>query len=147
MSNDAKPSANPATATRNTTTTFSAGRDNKGAFAVGKGATATNISTEAPPANPGIDLAAVLDAIRVQLAQIPEVDPKALTRLDEAKTEAAKPAPEPEEVTSLVEQATRYATKAASFAAAAEKLGPLVKQVWEWAGAALPDWASAVGLQ
>ena len=87
-----------------------------------------------------------MQALRAQLAQIPGIESKALTRLDEAQEEAAKAEPEAGEITSLVDQATRYATKAAGFAGAIEQLAPHLKRVWDWAGTALPDWASALGL-
>ena len=93
-----------------------------------------------------IDIVGTLQALRTHLAQIPGIEPKALTRLDEAEEEAAKAEPETGEITLLVDQATRYATKAAGFAGAIEQLAPHLKRVWDWAGTALPDWASALGL-
>ena len=94
-----------------------------------------------------IDITETLRALRVLFAQIPDIEPKALTRLDEAKDEAAKAETQPTEITSLVEQATGYATKAAGFAGAVEQLAPYLKSVWDWAGGALPNSLSALGLR
>jgi hypothetical protein len=145
MSNDRQPPQKPDGTPNPTSVSFSAGRDNKGAFAIGNYATATATLTETVTPDQGIDITATLEALRVQLAQIAGVDTKALTRLDEAKEEAAKDDAEPAEITTLVDQATRYATKAAGFAAAAGQVAPLAKQVWNWAGTALPDWIAALG--
>jgi hypothetical protein len=93
------------------------------------------------------DIAATLEALHAQFTQIPGIEQKALTRLGEAKDEAAKAEPVPSEITALVDQATRYATTAAGFAGAVEQLAPHLKRVWDWAGAALPDWVSTVGLR
>ena len=47
---------------------------------------------------------------------------------------------------SLVEQATKYATGAAGFAATVEKLAPHLRQVGEWAGTAWDAWAPTLGI-
>ncbi len=126
---------------------FKAGRDMKGAFAVGHGASASATMTETGAPDSSIDIGKTLQALRVQLAQIPGIEPKALKRLDEALEAVAKAEPEAGEITLLVDQATRYATKAAGFAGAIEQLTPHLKHVWHWAGVALPDWAAAIGLR
>lgn len=146
---DAKPPAVPETAAGlpRVAVTFHAGRHNNGAFAVGTHATATAIISEMAPGNPVIDIAQTLQTLRAAFGEIPGVEVKALTRLEEASQEAAKPAPEAKEITTLVDQATRYATKAAGFASAVDKLAPHLKRVWDWAGSALPEWAASLGLR
>ena len=65
------------------------------AAATGDHATATASYATQPVPDGAIDLAAELRAVREQLAKIPDMDPKALTRLDEAQTEASAPEPGP----------------------------------------------------
>jgi hypothetical protein len=126
--------------------TFNAGRDNKGAFATGDfaRATATLSETTAPDAN--VNISAALAALREVLAGVPGIEAKALTRLDEARDEAAKPKPKRDEVKNLVAQATRYARDAAGFAEASEKLKPHLQQVAAWLGSTWQSWAPALGL-
>jgi hypothetical protein len=126
--------------------TFNAGRNIQGAFATGQRATATATFIE-PASASAVDISATLEAVRNCLAGVPGIEPRALTRLVEAKEEAAKPSPVSAEITSLVGQAIQYGTKAAGFADAVEQLAPLVRSVWGWAGEALPEWASRLGLQ
>lgn len=126
--------------------TFTAGRDNKGAFATGKRATATATITETVAPDPTIDIVAVLAALQGTLARLPGVDPKALTRIEEARAEAARREPKREEVKSLVAQATQYAKDAAGFTEAAAKLKPHLQQVAAWAGSTWQAWAPTLGL-
>jgi hypothetical protein len=126
--------------------TFTAGRDNKGAFATGERATATATITETVAPDPNVNIAAALAALRDILASVPGIETKALTRLDEARQEAARPAPKREEVKSLVAQAAGYARDATGFAEAAEKLKPHLQQVAAWLGSTWQSWAPALGL-
>lgn len=125
---------------------FIAGRDNKGAFATGRGSTATATITETVAPDSNVDILAVLAALRDTLAHTPGVERKALTRIEEAKEEAAKPEPKREEVKSLVAQATQYAKDAAGFSDAVEKLKPHLVQIAAWTGSAWQVWARALGL-
>jgi hypothetical protein len=134
----AKPSSSGAT--------FKAGGNIIGAFATGtkSKASATFIATVPDQT---VDIVEALEALHAELARIPNIEPKALTSLIKAKEEAAKThAVAHAEVTSLVEQAVKYAGAAAGFAGAVEQLAPRVKRIWDWAGATLPDWASTLGL-
>jgi|GEM_PF-4028304 hypothetical protein len=117
--------------------TFTAGRDIKGAFATGAGAVATATMTETIQPDPKVDIQAAIAGLREALAGVPGIEKKALTRLDEAKDEAAQPEPKRDEVRDLVAQATGYARKAAGFAEAAEKLEPHLRQIGAWLGTAL----------
>ena len=92
---------------------FTAGRDIKGAFATGDHASATATISETVAPDPGVDIAAALAALRTILAAVPGIETKALTRIDEAREEAAKPMPRRDEVKSLVAQAAGYARDAA----------------------------------
>ena len=125
---------------------FNAGRDNKGAFATGAGSTATATITETTAPDPSVNIQAELEALQHILAALPALDPKALTRLDEARQEAAKPDPNRGEVGQLIAQATEYASGAAGFADAAEHLTPHLQQVASWLGNSWPHWASSIGL-
>ena len=127
-------------------TTFSAGRDNKGAFATGAGATATATVTETMMPDPNVNITATLAALRDILASVPGIETKALTRLDEARQEATKPEPKREEVKSLVAQAAGYARDTAGFADAVDKLRPHLQQVAAWLGTAWQSWAPMLGL-
>jgi hypothetical protein len=124
--------------------TFVAGRDNKGAFAIGNGSVAT--MTEATAPDPNVNIMAALAALRDIMNNVPGVEKKVLTRLDEARDEAAKPAPKREEVKSLVAQATNYAREAAGFAEATEKLSPHLQQIAAWVGSTWQSWAPTLGL-
>ena len=126
---------------------ISAGRDNRGAFAIGKNSTATATITDSSTSEQPMDITGALQALRDHYSNIPGIDAKALTRLDEAKDEASKDTANPSEVTDLVDQAVRYASRAASFAGSVEKVAPLLHHVWNWAGATLPDWAATLGLR
>jgi hypothetical protein len=126
--------------------TITAGRDNKGAFAIGERATATALITETVTPDPNVNIAGALAALRDILASMPGIETKALTRLDEARQEAAKSAPKREEVKSLVSQAAGYARDATGFAEAAEKLKPHLQQVAAWLGSTWQSWAPALGL-
>jgi hypothetical protein len=125
---------------------FRAGRDIKGAFATAQRASATATWSEQNAPDPNIDLAAALTAIREALAQLPGIDTKALTRLDEAKDEAQKSNPKPEEIETLVAQATRYAQDAEGFTEAAATLLPRLQQVAAWLGRTWQSWAPMLGL-
>jgi hypothetical protein len=124
--------------------TFTAGRDNKGAFAIGAGSVATMSETIAP--DPNVNIMAALAALRDIMNNVPGIEKKVLTRLDEAQDEAAKPAPKRDEVKSLVAQATNYARDAAGFAEAAERLNPHLRQIAAWVGSTWQSWAPTLGL-
>ncbi len=113
---------------------FSAGRDIKGAFATGDRSTATATISETAAPDDGVNIAAALAALRDILATVAGIETKALTRIDEAREEAARPVPSREEVKSLVGQAAGYARDAAGFADAAEKLKPHLQHVAAWLG-------------
>ena len=125
---------------------FTAGRDIKGAFATGDHASATATISETVAPNPGIDIAAALAALRDILAAVPGIETKALTRIDEAREEAAKPMPRRDEVKNLVAQAAGYARDAAGFADAAEHLKPHLQHVAAWLGNTWQSWAPTLGL-
>lgn len=125
---------------------FTAGRDNKGAFATGDHSTATATFSEMAAPDARVDIAAALAALQSVLSGLPGIETKALTRLDEAREEASKPEPKREEVKDLVTQATRYAREAAGFAEAAETLKPYLQQVAAWLGSTWQNWASVLGL-
>ena len=124
--------------------TFVAGRDNKGAFAIGTGSVATMTGDTAP--DPNVDIMAALIALRDIMKNVPGIESKVLTRLDEAQDEAAKSAPKREEVRSLVAQATNYARDAAGFAEAAERLIPHLRHIAAWVGSTWQTWAPTIGL-
>ena len=126
--------------------TFTAGRDNKGAFATGDRATATATITETVAPDPNVDIAATLATLRDILAAVPGIEKKALTRLDEARQEATKAEPKREEVKSLVAQAAGYARDTAGFAEAVEKLRPHLQQVAAWVGTTWQSWVPMLGL-
>jgi hypothetical protein len=125
---------------------FRAGRDIKGAFATAQGASATATWSEQNVPDPNIDIGAALTAIRKALAELPGIDTKALTRLDEAKDEAQKPNPKREEIQTLVAQATQYARDADGSAVTATRLIPHLQQIAGWLGQAWQSWAPALGL-
>jgi hypothetical protein len=125
---------------------FIAGRDNKGAFAIGAGSTASATFSELKSPDDGVEIEATLIAIREILSELPGVEPKALTRLDEARAEASKPDPDRGEVEQLVMQATRYANNAAGFADAVERLTPPLARIASWLGHTWLQWAPSVGL-
>jgi len=75
-----------------------------------------------------------LTAIRQVFAALPDVDPKALTRLEEASTEAQKPEPDRKEIKDLLIQAAGYARKATGFAQAVEGLAPHIQNLGAWFG-------------
>lgn len=127
-------------------TSFTAGRDNKGAFATGKGAMATTTITEIVEPDPSIDILAALAALRDIVAHTPGIELKALTRIDEAQEEAAKPEPKREEVKDLITQATQYVRGAAEVSDAVERLKPHLMQVSAWVGSAWRTWAPTLGL-
>lgn len=127
-------------------TSFTAGRDNKGAFATGKGATATATISEIVAPDPNVDILAALTALRDILAHTPGIERKALTRIDEAQEEAAKPEPKREEVKALITQATQYVRGAAEVSDAVEKLKPHLMQVSAWVGSTWRTWAPTLGL-
>jgi hypothetical protein len=128
------------------TATFSAGGDIKGAFATGDFSTATASITETVAPDPSIDIVATLAALRQIMALVPEIDRKALTRLDEAKEEAEQKQPKRDEIKSLIAQATGYARGAAGFAEAAESLKPHLQQAAAWLGSTWQSWAPTLGL-
>ncbi len=125
---------------------FTAGRDNKGAFATGKGSVATATIAETIAPDPNIDIIAVLTALQDAVARIPGVEHKALTRIEEAWEEAAKLKPKREEVASLVKQAMQYTTNPANVSDAVEKLKPDLLQVVAWVGGTWQSWAPMLGL-
>jgi hypothetical protein len=126
--------------------TFTAGRDNKGAFATGDHSTATASISEAAAPDTTVDIAAALSALRDILSGMPGIETKALTRLDEAKEEATKRAPKRDEVRTLVTQAIGYARDASGFIEAAEKLAPHLQKVVAWLGSTWHSWAPTLGL-
>ena len=72
---------------------FTAGRDIKGAFSTGDHSTATaTISGQVEP-DASVDIATALAALRNILSAVPCIDTKVLTRIDEAREEAARPVP------------------------------------------------------
>jgi hypothetical protein len=95
---------------------------------------------------PSIDAKAELAVLRQILSTLEDLDRKALTRLDEAAEEAAKPKPDHGEVQNLIEQATRYAKTANGFADQAGKLVPHLTRVAVWLGRAWSDWGPTLGL-
>ena len=125
---------------------FTAGRDNKGAFAIGKESTATATLTETVIPNPNIDILAVLTALQDTLVRMPGIERKALTRIVEAREEAAKPQPKREEVKNLITQAMQYVQGAAGLSDAVEKLKPHLMQIADWAGSTWQAWAPTLGL-
>jgi hypothetical protein len=126
--------------------TFTAGRDNKGAFATGNLSTATATISETVAPDTTVDIAAALTALRDILSSVPGIEAKALIHLDKAQEEATKPAPKREEVKSLVAQATGYARDASGFIEAAEKLTPHLQNVAAWLGSTWQSWAPTLGL-
>jgi hypothetical protein len=114
--------------------TFTAGRDNKGAFATGARSSATATISETNESSSNVNIQPTLAGIREILTGVPGLDPKALTWLDEASEEAEKAEPDRDEVGRLVNQAAQYAKKAAGFAVAAERLAPHLQQVGAWVG-------------
>ena len=127
-------------------TSFTAGRDNKGAFATGMGATAITTITETVAPDLNIKILDVLATLHQILARMPGVERKALARLEEAQEEAAKPEPKREEVKALVTQAAHYAKDVADFGDAMEKLKPHLIHVAAWAGSTWQTWAPTLGL-
>lgn len=125
---------------------FRAGRDIKGAFATAEGASATATWSEHVTPDPNTDIAAALTAIREVLAQLPGIEGRALTRLDEAKDEVQKPHPKREEVETLVSQAMRYARDTNGFADAATQLASHLQQIAGWLGHTWHSWAPSLGL-
>jgi hypothetical protein len=125
---------------------FTAGRDNKGAFATGDQSIAKATFSEviAPDAN--VDIVTALTTLQNILSGLPGIGTKALTRLNEAREEASKPEPKREEVKDLVTQATHYAREAVGFAESAEKLKPHLRQIAAWLGSAWLSWAPTLGL-
>jgi hypothetical protein len=75
-----------------------------------------------------------LAAIRQVFAALPDLDRKALRRLDVAADELRKPEPDRKEVKDLLVQATGYARKATGFAKAVEGLAPHVGKLGGWLG-------------
>lgn len=53
--------------------TFTAGRDNKGAFATGEGATATATIAETTAPDPSVNIVAALAALRTIMANVPGI--------------------------------------------------------------------------
>jgi hypothetical protein len=125
---------------------FRAGRDIKGAFATAEGASATATWSEQNAPDRNSEVATALTAIREILAQLPGIETKALTRLDEARDEAQKANPKREEVETLVAQAARYARDADGFADATTRLIPHLQQIAGWLGQAWQSWAPPLGL-
>ncbi len=116
------------------------------AAATGDHATATATYSETIPRDTSVDLKAELAALRQVLADLRNVDKKALTRLEEAEEEAGKPEPDGSEIEKLVKQATGYAKSGADLADQTEKLVPHLKKIGAWLGRAWSEWAPSLGL-
>jgi hypothetical protein len=126
--------------------TFTAGRDIKGVFATGNHAKASGNLSDSVASEPNVDIAAALAAVHDVLVRLHGIEPKAITRVEEAREEVAKAVPQKEEVASLVEQATRYARQASGFAEAAGELVPQLQRIGSWLGFEWQNWSSSLGI-
>ncbi|MBK1665920.1 hypothetical protein CKO38_15460 [Rhodospirillum rubrum] len=125
-----------------------AGRDAKGnAVATGQGASATAYYQETVTPNPDIDILAALQSLRDSVSQIAGIaETRALTRLTEAIDEVEKPAPQGEEVGTLVVQSLGYAKKAIGFADSLADLIPKLQTIGSWLGQDWSTWKSLIGV-
>ena len=82
-----------------------------------------------------VDVARELAAIRAVLERLGADDAKKLGRaLDDASDEAAKPAPDKDEIGRALERALGYARSASAFAAETGKLAPYLRSTVAWLG-------------
>ena len=118
--------------------TFTAGRDIKGAFATGTNSSAVATMSESVTPAGNVDITAAIAALHDIMRSLPDLEPRALTRLNEAREEANKPIPKRDEVKSLIAQATMYAREVSGFAEVTEKLKPHLQAIAAWLGSTDP---------
>lgn len=91
------------------------------------------------PAPASVDIAATVAALRAELLAVDAPDRGKIERaLADAGEEAAKDAPDKQEVAGSLERALGYAKKAGDFSEHVGKVRDLVVQVGGWLGAASP---------
>jgi hypothetical protein len=126
-----------------------AGRDIVGsAIATGDGSTATVRFTQvALPPPESVDIAKEIAAIRAALGALQgEHASRIGNALAEAEEEAARPAPDRDEIGKALGRALDYAQKSAGFAEQVAKLAPHVTNAAAWLGASWHRLLAVVGL-
>ena len=93
------------------------------------------VAVTLPPAE-SVDVAAELAALRELLVGLDTPDAGKLERaLQDAEEEAAKPAPDRDEIGGAIERAVKYAKGASDFSAHVAKLAPRLAALAAWLGA------------
>lgn len=99
-----------------------------------------------PPADQ-VEIKAEVTALRETLAALGAPDQGKLERaLADAEEEAAKPAPDPDEIGGALDRAIGYAKKANGFAEQAAKLKPHLEAACSWLGQNWHKLLAAAGL-
>lgn len=94
----------------------------------------THTRVQHPPAE-SVDIRAELATIRAALAELQAPDRDRLDNaLKEAEDEAARDKPRPDEIGDALGRAVKYASRAAGFAAAMDRLRPHVTNAAAWLG-------------
>ncbi len=100
----------------------------------GRNKVTTRTSIQLPPAE-SVDIRAELAAIRAALAELQAPDRDRLDNaLKEAEDEAARPTPRQDEIGDALGRAVKYASRAAGFAAAMDRLRPHITNAAAWLG-------------